>query len=168
MITGTLFSMTMIMTTETNMTEEQLVEMIQSDLKNERKHMLFYLQAAVMVQGLHREEIGEFLLKEAKSEMEHVEEFSRLIVQLGGVPTQEITNFPDNLTCPRQILKYAQEMEQEVADNYAYRLKSIEDHQDEDRPDGILTYVGLFYEDQLQDSQKTALELRLHIKQHSH
>ena len=68
------------------MTNQELIDFLQNDLKNERKHLLFYLQSSVMVQGLHREELSEMLYKESLDEHKHVEEFSRLIVQLGGVP----------------------------------------------------------------------------------
>lgn len=136
-----------------------LVEALQNDLMNERKHMAFYLQASVMVQGLHREELGEFLLAEAQSEMKHVEEFSKLIVQLGGVPGQEVAAYPADLACPFEILRYAQEMEQEVADNYSERMSWTEHF-----VTGVGRYVHLFYEDQLQDSQEAALELALYIK----
>lgn len=140
------------------MDNEQLISILQEDLKNERKHMLFYLQAGVMIQGLHREELSEFLLKESLDEHHHVVEFSKLISQLGGVPGIEVAPFPTDLVCPFEILKYAQEMEQEVADNYSQRLRDVAGGS------GILDYVGLFYEDQLQDSQATALELRLYVR----
>jgi bacterioferritin (cytochrome b1) len=139
-----------------------LTNMLQDDLKNERKHMLFYLQASVMVQGLHREELGELLLKESLDEHNHVTEFSRLIVQLGGIPNQDVNPFPINLTCPFEIFKYAQEMEQEVSTVYGKRLI----HTDELAQHGNAQayYVHLFYEDQLQDSQRTALEFNQFIR----
>lgn len=140
--------------------KQQLVEMLQSDLKNERKHMLFYLQASVMVQGLHREELSELLFKEAQDEFKHVQEFSKLIVQLDEVPGQEVLPFPTDLACPHDILKYARDMEQEVADTYAHRLEALENMPGK----GVKTYLELFYEDQLQDSQATALELNQYLR----
>lgn len=141
------------------MTLEQLIGILQEDLKNERKHMLFYLQAGVMVQGLHREELSEMLLKEAQDEHNHVIEFSRLIVQLGGNPGQEVNSFPTDLVCPFEILRYARDMEQEVSDIYARRLVET----NTETAWSYESYVHLFYEDQLQDSQKTALELSQYI-----
>jgi bacterioferritin (cytochrome b1) len=142
------------------MTNQELIDFLQNDLKNERKHLLFYLQSSVMVQGLHREELSEMLYKESLDEHKHVEEFSRLIVQLGGVPELGIAEFPNDLICPYQILKYAQEMEQEVSNIYAMRLKQLSS----EGIDALESYVHLFYEDQLQDSQSTALELGQYIK----
>lgn len=142
------------------MNNNELIDLLQSDLRNERKHMLFYLQAGVMVQGLHREELSELLLKEAQDEHHHVVEFSKLIVQLGGIPEQQVNDFPKDLTCPYEILKYAKEMEQEVSNIYAMRLKQTST----DIGEAHESFVHLFYEDQLQDSQETALELSLYIK----
>jgi bacterioferritin (cytochrome b1) len=141
---------------------DTLIAMLQDDLKNERKHMLFYLQASVMIQGLHREELGELLVKESLDEHNHVTEFSRLIVQLGGIPNQEVNPFPTDLTCPFEIFKYAQEMEQEVSTIYGKRLV----HTDElaEHGNSHAYYAHLFYEDQLQDSQKTALEFNQFIR----
>jgi ferritin len=136
-------------------TKQELINMLQEDLKNERKHMMFYMQAGVMIKGLHREEIGEFLLEEAQGEHQHVLEFSRLIVQLGDTPGTNINEFSSNLECPYDILLYAKNMEQEVSNNYAKRLVETST----ESGDSFESYVHLFYEDQLQDSQKTALEL---------
>lgn len=141
------------------MNNEELIELLQNDLKNERKHLMFYLQAGVMIRGKHREELGELFLKEAQDEHKHVIEFSKLIVQLGGIPNQEINDFPINLKLPDDLLAYAVEMEQEVANNYAQRLIQTST----ESGNAIESYVHLFYEDQLQDSQATALELKLFL-----
>ncbi len=143
------------------MTNQQLVDMLQEDLKNERKHLLFYLQAGVMVQGLHREEIGEFLIKEAQGELAHVEEFSRTIVHLGGVPGVEVNPFPSDLACPVAILKYVVQMEQEVADKYAERLRATHEMET-----AAVAFVHVFYEDQIKDSQQTAWEVSQMIKKY--
>ena len=49
---------------------ETLIENLKEDLKNERKHMLFYLTNASTITGLNRIEIKEFLLEEAASVIE--------------------------------------------------------------------------------------------------
>jgi bacterioferritin (cytochrome b1) len=137
------------------MVRDQLIEKLQFDLKNERKHMLFYLQAAVLVRGLHREEFSEFFYKEAQSEMKHVEEFSRLIVHLGGIPGIEANSFVSNLREPEELLQQAVLMEEQVANIYAQRLRETHDMEDAD-----IAYVHVFYEEQIADSWKTAQELR--------
>lgn len=145
------------------MTNEELINMVQEDLKNERKHLAFYTQAAVMMKGLHREELREFCETEAKGELEHVTEFSELIVQLGGIPGTDVNDFPSGLGCPVAILKYVVEMENEVAEKYAQRLRETEDMKNANT-----AYVHLFYEDQLQDSWKTAKEVEQMVVQYEH
>lgn len=125
------------------------------DLKNELKHLHFYLQAGVMIQGLHREELKEFLLKEAESELEHCKEFAELVVYFGGVPTTEFNPFPTDLVYPTDILNYAMQMEQEVAENYAERLRLTHEMEN-----AGVSYLHVFYEDQISDSQKTAWEIK--------
>jgi len=145
------------------MTNEELIELVNSDLKNELKHLQFYLHAGVMVSGLHREELKELLLKEAASELKHCEEFAELVVHLGGVPTTETSEFQAGMSCPVGILKYAVEMENEVATNYTERLRQTDGL---DNPS--TSYVHLFYEDQLLDSQKAAWEMAQMVKQYDH
>ena len=140
------------------MTNEQLISMLQDDLKNERKHLGFYLHASVMLQGLHRKELREFCEEEAKGEFRHVIEFSEAIVHLGGVPGLETNYFP-TYKKPHTILTYAQGMESEVADIYATRL--VATHEMEN---AATAYMHVFYEDQIRDSWKTAQEIAQMLK----
>lgn len=145
------------------MTNEELIGLLQKDLENERKHLAFYLQASVMVSGLHREELREFLLTEAQGELKHVEEFSELIIHLGGVPGTSVAEFASNLSCPVAIMKYVVQMEQEVADVYAERLR-----QTHEMENSATAYAHVFYEDQIRDSQKTAWEVAKMLKKETH
>ena len=63
---------------------ENLLQKIYSDLRNERRHMMFYLTNAVSINGLLSEEYSEHFMANAKEEMEHVKEFQEMIVGLGG------------------------------------------------------------------------------------
>tara|TARA_Y100000034_G_scaffold38278_1_gene47004 strand:+ start:24866 stop:25306 length:441 start_codon:yes stop_codon:yes gene_type:complete len=141
------------------MTNEQLIELVNADLKNELKHLQFYLHAGVLIQGLHREELKEYLLKEAASELVHCQQFAELVVHLGGVPTTETNKFVAGLTCPVAILEYARNMEQEVADNYAERLR-----QTHEMDNASTAYCHVFYEEQITDSQRASWELNQMIK----
>ena len=66
------------------MIKEDIIALLNSDLRNEYAHMHFYLNSAIIIKGLHREELREFLLESAASEMVHVREFGDLILGLGG------------------------------------------------------------------------------------
>ena len=126
------------------------------DLQNEQKHMLYYLRAASIVTGPHREEYKEFFLEEAKSELNHVHEFMDAIVYLGGNPEMSMPSIKSvyglNLTL---LLSNAIELEEEVAKNYTARLAQTEGMTSPEE-----AWIHLFYEDQLQDSWKAAQEMK--------
>jgi bacterioferritin (cytochrome b1) len=143
------------------MNTEELIALINKDLKNERKHLMFYQNASVMIGSLHRMEFREFLEKEAASELAHVNEFSELIVHLGGTPEAGVNAYPTDLVCPVAILKYAVQMEEEVAENYAQRLRQTHEMETAD-----IAVAHVFYEDQIMDSWKTAKELRQMLKKY--
>ncbi len=136
------------------MTKLEFIDLMNSDLRNEYKHMLFYLRSAVIVRGLHREPIKAFLDMEAKNEMTHVQAFSKRVVSLGGTPIAEANEFPV-LYDPREILAYALEMEHEVVEIYAVRMKQADEM---GGVDGVCT--RLFYETQLEDSYDDMVEIK--------
>jgi len=136
------------------MTREEMVALLNADLRNEYKHMHFYLQSSFLIRGLHREELGEYLAEHAKSEFDHVQQFAKLIVGLGGIPETNSNPFP-NLTDPQAIFEYALQMEDEVVSNYVQRMK---DAQALGGVDGA--YVEIFLEDQILDSRGDADNIR--------
>ncbi len=143
------------------MTNNDLITLLQSDLRNERKHLAFYMQAAVMVKGFHRKELREFFEEEAQGEFKHVMEFSEAIVHLGGLPIVCTTPFPINLETPGDLLTYASEMELEVSDIYASRLSELSSDNGDKTS---IAYLSVFYENQLEDSWKTSKEILQMIK----
>jgi bacterioferritin (cytochrome b1) len=108
------------------MNKEEMIDVLNQDLRNEWMHLRFYLHHASMVTGLHCHEYKELLLKEAASEMEHVTQFSDLIIGLGGIPTTASNEFPV-FNDPRDIIEYAVYMESLVVSNYALRIKEATD-----------------------------------------
>lgn len=145
------------------MNKKQLIEVLQEDLKNERKHLMFYTQAAVLVSGLHREELREFFMEEAKGELAHIEQFSELIVHLGDVPGTEVNPLPNrlvgNVGDPMSLLIEVIKMEDEVANNYTKRLQATHEMENSET-----AYVHVFYEDQIRDSWRTAREVEMMTK----
>lgn len=130
------------------MTLEDLLPLLLDDLKNEWKHLRFYLYHASAITGLHAEEYKEVFLKEAASEMEHVTEFSDLLWGLGGIPTPDSNEFPLFMDV-RDALAYALAMEQEVVKNYAERIE-----QAETLPNPVGRWITIFLEDQINHSQR--------------
>ena len=145
------------------MTKEQMIALLNGDLRNEYMHLHFYLHSAAMVAGLHRAELKEFLVEEAEGEFKHVQEFADLIVGLGGVPDTIHNPFPTNLTCPWEILKHALFMEDTVVANYAERMGQAEEL---GGPDG--RWIEAFLENQIIDSRKDADHIRQMLKVKPH
>ena len=144
---------------------QRMIDLLNNDLKNEWKHLRFYLYHASAVTGLHAEEYKELFLKEAAGEMSHVTEFSDLILGLGGTPTAESNDFP-LLTSPNSILSYALEMEKEVVANYVQRMKdanelklSLEENAGVDAQ-----WIEIFLEGQIQKSREDVDKYRQILK----
>lgn len=136
------------------MNKQEMIDLINSDLANEYTHMLFYLQCASSVGGLHREEYREFFYKSAQSEMDHVRKFSDFIYGLGGIP-----NFNFHLALPHaspmEIIARAIGLEEEVLKNYDVRMKQADEL---NSVDGVA--IRLFYEGQFEDSREDLDHLR--------
>ena len=125
-----------------------IVDLLNEDLKNEYKHMNFYLYHASAITGLHREEYRELLLKSAADEMSHITAFSDLIIGLGGIPTSDSNPF-NKFTSPTDIINYAIQIEAEVVDNY---VKRIQDANNLGGTDG--RWLEIFLEKQIEDSRQ--------------
>jgi bacterioferritin (cytochrome b1) len=138
---------------------ETLVENLKEDLKNERKHMLFYLTNASTITGLNRIEIKEFLLEEAASEMKHVEQFQNLILGLDGKIDDFSHNQFDIFEDPYKILDYALKMEIEVIYNYSRRIKEAQELKDHN---GL--WVEIFLESQIANSREDADQIKQMLK----
>jgi len=143
------------------MNKEELICLLNEDLKNEYTHMHFYLQSSFLVEGINRAEIAEWLVEHAEGEFKHIQQFSKMIVGLGGVPTTEHHCFP-SFTCPSEIFEYAQQLEQQVVTNYVHRMEEMDEENGLDKIDK--KYVGLFLEDQVLDSRADLDEIGQFLK----
>lgn len=149
------------------MNKTHLVALLNNDLKNEWKHLRFYLYHASAVVGLHCEEYKEVFLKEAASEMTHVTKFSDLIIGMGGIATCESNEF-DKFIYPKDIISYALKMEQEVVQNYTNRIKDAQTlnnktlFEDENSVDS--QWLEIFLEGQIQSSREDVDRFRQILK----
>lgn len=140
---------------------QNLINDLKSDLKNECTHLIFYLQSASLVQGLHAKEYKEYFLKEANKELTHVQQFADLIIGLGGdnleyVPNYEKINYSNN---PLEILRNALALEEEVVQNYCERM-----HQAESLGSTDGDWVHIFLEKQIEESRIDVDELKQIIR----
>jgi len=141
------------------MTLEEMLANLNGDLKNEYKHMLFYMHAANVLKGRERAFFVDKLKADAASEMAHVFEFAHKIRGWGGTPIcgLEANDFPDNLTSFTDIVDYAIDMEEEVVKNY---------HERHDQGEQLYKDTGkhkdifLFLEEQIEHSQHDLDELK--------
>ena len=104
----------------------EMTDLLQADLRNEYKHMNFYLYHSTSLVGLHAEEYKEIFAEEAKSEMAHIQQFSNLLWGLNVKPHHYGSDIVLT-TDVRTALEYAHKMESEVVDNYAKRLDQCAD-----------------------------------------
>jgi bacterioferritin (cytochrome b1) len=145
------------------MTEKEFLRLMNDDLKREYQHMLFYLHSSALITGLNRHELSEFLFEEAQSELKHVREFTDQIIAHGGTPllaTQLTDTLPNYFTGdPGSILSFVLQMEQDVVNIFAERLKQTEEIAS---PFGQLLHI--FYEDQIVDSHKTVHEVKMLLR----
>lgn len=138
------------------MTLDQMVALLNEDLKNEYKHHRFYLHASFVLRGLDRLHFGKWLHGQAMEELAHIKEFADKIAALGTMPTTEANDFPTNLTKAEDILAYALSMEQEVVANYQQRILQAEELFADT---GKYYDLILHYEEQIEDSQKDIDEM---------
>jgi bacterioferritin (cytochrome b1) len=142
----------------------ELLAKLNTDLKNEWRHLRFYLYHAGAVTGLHAHELKEFLQESAKGEMEHVGQFIDMIIGLGGEATTESLDFP-KLSDPRDILQFAGTIEAEVVKNYVERIAQLDTLTDDN--DQILIdkkWLEIFLEKQIEDSRQDLDHLRQLLK----
>lgn len=140
-----------------------IITLLNDDLKNEWKHMRFYLYAASAATGLHAHEYKEYFLEQAKSELHHVSQFSDLIVGLGGVATTESNDFP-KLTATGALLAYAETMEAEVIKNYTQRIEQLSLIRDDEEIAAHKKWIEIFLEEQIKDSREDLDHLRQLLK----
>jgi bacterioferritin (cytochrome b1) len=137
-----------------------IVANLNEDLKNEWKHMQFYLYHAGAITGLHAHEYKEFLLEQAASEMKHVGQFSDLLFGLGVTPTTEINEFT-KFKSAKLILESAAAMEEEVVNNYVQRiaqLSTVTFNSSSEAADA--KWIEIFLEEQIKDSREDLDHLR--------
>ena len=137
----------------------EIVTLLNDDLKNEWKHLQFYLHHASAITGLHAHEYKEFLLEQAASEMQHVSQFSDLLLGLGETPTTTINAFP-KFTSAAEILEYAAAMELEVVRNYVQRIEQLADVARDPFDDMHTKWIEIFLEEQIKDSREDLDHIR--------
>jgi bacterioferritin (cytochrome b1) len=71
------------------MTKTEMIDLLNTIVKHERKHFSFYQYCFLMIRGYERVILGPIFEKEMRSELEHLLAFSSKVVALGGVPSAD-------------------------------------------------------------------------------
>ena len=131
---------------------DEFMSFLYLDLRNERKHMLFYLTNSGSIKGIDAIEYIEMFADEAQEEINHVKEFQDMIVGVGGdlncLEAHGHEKF-EIFTSPSESLKYALMMEEEVVDNYVNRIEHLDQLTDK----VVKRWLEVFYEKQIEKSQ---------------
>lgn len=139
----------------------ELIANLNADLKNEWKHLCFYLYHASAITGLHAHEFKEFFLEQAASEMKHVQQFADMLIGLGAEPVFGPNSF-NKCSDVRAALAYAAEMEAEVVLNYTRRIEQLSEIP-EDATGAIAAdkkWLEIFLEEQIKDSREDLDHIR--------
>ena len=140
---------------------QNLIDLLKSDLRNECTHLMFYLQSASLVQGLHSKEYKEHFLSESQKEIKHVQQFADLIIGLNGEGL-EFKPYYEKMPITNStidILRQALCLEEEVVSNYCERM-----HQAEELNSTDGDWVHIFLEKQIEDSRMDVDELKQIIR----
>jgi bacterioferritin (cytochrome b1) len=137
------------------MTKQEMINLLNAALEHERKHFNFYLQSMLTLRGHSRLFFLHFLEKEMHGELEHIRLFGDKIAALGGTPTTTVPEYPNSLTCMKDILNTAISFEREVLAFYHSIYPKAEEyaslHQD--------MSIVLLLEEQIEDSTKDVEEM---------
>jgi bacterioferritin (cytochrome b1) len=131
-----------------------MISSLNEDLMREYAHWHFYIRAAAVVTGLHRQELSELFFEEAEGEMKHILEFQKLILGLGGIPETKAAEFNINYSDPSSLLFHAYAMENQVVSNYAKRMDDCDLLEKNDNVNA--KRIKIFLENQMQDSRDAA------------
>lgn len=134
------------------MEKAEMIDLLNDDLRNEYKHMLFYLHCANTAISTERALFAEKFAQHARDEMEHVQQFAHKIRGMGGTPVSGLQSHRFNELITGHMLAYALEMEEEVVANYVLRRSQAEAMGD--------IGLALFIDGQIEDSQHDIDELR--------
>ena len=111
--------------TESPLTREQLVELLNEDLAREYQAIIAYTVYSQVLKGAAYTDIARELEKHAGEELAHALKISKQIGYFGGMPTtvpKPVKTSDD----PKAMLRFDLENEQETVRNYRLRIRQAE------------------------------------------
>ena len=111
--------------TDSQVTREQLIELLNEDLAREYQAIIAYVVYSQVLKGAEFMTIAKELETHAREELDHALIVSKLIDYVGGEPT--VTAKPVKTSeSPREMLRFDLENENETVRNYRERVKQCE------------------------------------------
>ena len=113
------------METNTNLTREQLVELLNEDLAREYQAIIAYVVYSQVIKGAKYMDIARELEKHAGEELSHALLVAKQIDYLGGTPS--VTPKPVKLSDkPEELLQFDLANERETIAHYRNRIRQAE------------------------------------------
>lgn len=109
----------------TNVTREQLVDLLNEDLAREYQAIIAYVVYGQLIKGAAYTDIARELQRHAADELHHAQLIAKQIDYLGGTPT--VTSKPVKLSDePKELLEYDLANERETIAHYRDRIQQAE------------------------------------------
>jgi bacterioferritin len=109
----------------TNVTREQMVELLNDDLAREYQAIIAYVAYSQMMKGAAYTDIARELEKHAGEELSHALQIAKQIDYLGGTPV--VVPKPVKLSDkPEELLRFDLENERETVAHYRIRIRQAE------------------------------------------
>jgi bacterioferritin len=105
--------------------QEELVELLNGDLSREYQAIITYIQYAASVTGPFRESLKDFFLREVPDETMHAQYLADKVAALEGVPVVTPAPVPQE-TDAKKMLQNVVEAEALSRDNYSVRAAQAE------------------------------------------
>jgi bacterioferritin len=109
----------------TNVTREQMVQLLNDDLAREYQAIIAYVVYSQVLKGAAYTDIARELEKHAGEELSHALQISKQIDYLGGTPTvtPKLVKLSDK---PEELLRFDLENERETVAHYRTRIRQAE------------------------------------------
>jgi len=109
----------------TNLTREQMIELLNDDLAREYQAIIAYVAYSQMMKGAAYTDIARELEKHAGEELSHALQIAKQIDYLGGTPV--VVPKPVKLSDkPEDLLRFDLENERETVAHYRVRIRQAE------------------------------------------
>ena len=109
----------------TDVSKEQLIEGLNTDLAHEYQAIMMYITYAATVRGMYREQLKQFFMNEVPEEQQHAQYLADKIAALGGTPTTKTAEVP-SAQSTTEMLEQVHQAEAQTIERYVKRMHQAE------------------------------------------